>query len=228
MPHTQSRYQQDLGFSDGVVLFGPRQIIPSVAATGLPPTTETILTRNAAGDISYNQIASQAVLYDVNMGAGQLFRTGFGEDLQEQFGGAGIPASAQFQGRPDTIGAMAQLQEITPRTALKIKGIQINSIAVIELISGAALTAHTCRLDKTLFANNVAASITSIIASGANGLPTATQANPYVTEIPLAANQQIYRISDLSEYWLEIAATTQGGGTYRLYAVRMKVTFNFN
>lgn len=219
MPHTQSRYQADLGFTDGVILFGPNQIFP---------TGTTVLTRNAAGDISFNQAASQAVTYSLNLGDGQLFRTGFGEDLQEQFGGSGIPASAQFQGRPDTIGAMAALQELTPRTALKIKGIQINSIAVVELIAGAALTVHTCRLDKTVFANNVANAITAILASAANGLPTATQANPYVTEVALAAGQQIYRISDLSEYNFEVATTTQGGGTYRLYAVRMKVTFNFN
>lgn len=222
MPHTASRFQQDLGFTDGVILFGPRQF----SSLG---TDASVETRNAAGDISLNNGASESAINVLNLGDGQLFRTGFGEDLQEQFGGSGIAASAAFQGRPDTIAGMASLQQITPRTAFKIKGMTLDSIAIVELITGAALTAHTCRVDKTAFANNVANAITSILASGANGLPTATQVNPYVTEIALpTSNPPLYRISDLSEYNLEIAATTQVGGAYRLYAVRVKVTFNFN
>ena len=219
MPHTQSRYMQDLGFTDGIVMFGPQEILPFGTTT---------LTRNAAGDISYNQGASQTVQYAINLADGQLMRSGFFEDLQEQFGGSGIPASAQFQGRPDTLGAMSALQQLTPRTALKIKGLLIQSVAVVYRIDTNPLTAHTARLDKTVFANNVAPAITSVLASGANGLATAAQANPYVTEIPLAAGQQIYRITDLSEYLFEISAQTPAGGAYRLYAVRMKVTFNFN
>lgn len=221
MPHTASRFQQDLGFTDGVILFSPKDAYDFGADAGA-------LTQNAVGDNSLNWGASKAIKLDFNLGDGQLFRTGFGEDLQEQFGGSGIAASAAYQGRPDTLGAMANLQQITPRTALKIKGLLIQSVAVVELITGADLTAHTCRLDKTVFANNVANSISSVLATGANGLPTATQANPYVTEIPLAAAQQIYRITDLSQYWFELVAATQAGGAYRFYAVRMKVTFNFN
>ncbi len=223
MPHTQSRYQQDLGFTDGLLVLSDFAIVPT--GTGAP----TVPTRNGVGDISWNIGAAVGPInYSMNLANGRLFRSGFGEDLQEQFGGAGIPASAQFQGRPDTIGAMSALQQITPRTALKLKGIQINSINLIYLITGAALTTHTCRLDKSAFANNVALASTSVLASAANGLQTAIQANPYCTEIAMPASFQVYQISDLSEYWFEVTATTQAAGAYRLYGARAKVTFNFN
>jgi hypothetical protein len=120
------------------------------------------------------------------------------------------------------------VQQLLPRTAFIPKGFQINSINVIYLVTGAALTGHTCRLDKSAFANNVALASTNVLTSGANGLATATQANPYCTEIAMPAAFQAYQVSDLSEYWFEVSATTQAAGAYRLYGLRAKVTFNFN
>lgn len=215
MPHTASRYQQDLGFEDGMLMFTPSLVNVSGTATK---------TRNAAGDWSLNQAASLTVNYGVNLADAVVYRFGFGEDLQEQFGGSGIAGSAGPQGRPPFTGAT----QLTPRTADKLKGIKIGSVSVIYLITGAALLAHTCRLDKTVHANNVANAITPIIASGANGLATATQANPYVTLVSLAANQFIYRVSSLSSYFFEISAQTNAGGAYRLYGIQMFCEFNFN
>lgn len=221
MPHTQSRYQQDLGFTDGYV-FIPA---PDYISTGAAAT----LTKNAVGDISWNVAASLAAVFDVHVSDGQVTRTGFGEDLQEQFGGTGIPGSAQPQVyRPDVIPGMSTAQQIQPRTALKTKGFKPLSLKVIYLITGAALTLHTIRVDKTVYANNVANAITPVIANGANGLATAVQANPYVTTIAFPANQQVYQISDLSQLWIEIAATTQVAGAYRLYGTEMTIEFNFN
>lgn len=222
MPHTQSRYQQDLGFTDSYI-FIPA---PDFIQTGAGVAT---LTKNAVGDFSWNVGAAQVTVFDVHVTDGQIIRTGFGEDLQEQFGGTGIPASAQPQFyRPDVLGAMNTGQQLQPRTALKAKGIKPISLKVVYFISGAALTLHTVRVDKTVFANNVANAITSIIPNGANGLATATQANPYVTTVPFSAAQQIYQITDLSELWVEIAATTQVGGSYRLYGVELTTEYNFN
>jgi hypothetical protein len=221
MPHTESRYQQDLGFTDAY-FFIPA---PDFISTGAAAT----LTKNAVGDISWNVAASLAAVFDVHVTDGQLTRTGFGEDLQENFGGTGIPASAQPQFyRPDVIGAMNTAQQLQPRTALKVKGFKPLSLKVVYLITGAALTLHTIRVDKTIYANNVANAITSVIANGANGLATATQANPYVTAIAFPAAQQVYNISDLSQLWIEIASTTQIAGAYRLYGVEFTVEFNYN
>lgn len=215
MPHTASRYQQDLGFTDGVILFTPALINISGTAT---------ITRNVAGDWSINQAASLTVRYGMNLADGLIYRTGFGEDLQEQFGGTGIAGSAGPQGRPPFTGSTP----ITPRTALKVKGIKLLSFGVIYLIGGAALTTHTTRVDKTVHANNVANAITAVLATGANGLQTAIQANPYVTEVALSAGEQVYRISDLSSYWLEVEAVSAAAGSYRMYGVRVKVEFNHN
>jgi len=156
-------------------------------------------------------------------------RTGFGEDLQEQFGGTGIAASAQPQiYRPDVIPAMSAAQQLQPRTALKAKGIKPLALKLRYLITGAALTTHTCRVDKTVFANNAAVSVTSVIASSANGLATATQANPYVTTINFPSSAQTYMVTDNAELWFEVTVTTAAGGAYRLYGAEFLFEYNFN
>lgn len=225
MPHTSSRFQQDLGFSDGIAYTTALSMVPAGAGapTGFP-------TRNGAADFSWNVgAATGPVTFSAAVEDGQIFRTGFGEDTQNQFGGTGIPASAQPQPyRPDVIPAMGNLQQITPRTALKKKGIKPLSIKVVELITGAALTTHNIRMDSITHVNNVANTITSVLANGANGLPTATQANPYVTVIPFPVAQQVYQITDLTTLWVELTVTTAGGGAYRLYSVEITFEFNYN
>lgn len=223
MPHTQSRYQQDLGFTDGVILISPARFVQ------LPVVSGT-LTRNGPADFSWNMGAGVGPSnFSVDLLDGEMIRTGFGEDLQEQFGGTGIPASAQPQVyRPDIIPAMGALQQLTPRTALKVKGIKLLSLKLSYLITGAALTTHTCRIDQVVYGNNLANTVTSVLASGANGLQTVTQANPYVTTIALAGAQQIYRITDLAHLWFEVVVTTQGGGAYRLNSLEVAAEFNLN
>src|SRR5229473_5306794 len=104
MPHTSSRYQQDLGFTDGRVFLGIGDLVNN--ANG-------VVTRNNPGDWSFNQAASLAGIYAANLTNALIRRTGFGEDLQEQFGGTGIPASAQPQFyRPDVIGSMSTGQQL--------------------------------------------------------------------------------------------------------------------
>ena len=91
MPHTKSRYMQDLAFSDARIRLAPSQ---ELLAFG----TAT-LTRTAAGNINFAQGASLTNQYTANMTSVLIRRTGFFEDLQEQFGGLGIPPSAEYQGR---------------------------------------------------------------------------------------------------------------------------------
>lgn len=222
MPHTASRYQQDLGFTDGKIFCGPGDIVWDVAA-------QAAVSRVAAGQWSIAHVAAaNTTNFAVNVSQAILRRLGFGEDLQEQFGGTGIPASAGPQGRPDTFGAMSALQEITPRTALKVKGYKLLSFDVIYTIATLALNAHTCRVDQTVYVNNVAAATTAILASGANGLATATQANPYVTTVAIPTNQQIYRILNDTAVWIEVAANAQATTAYALVGIDVTVEFNFN
>ena len=134
---------QDLAFSDARIRLSPSQ---ELLAFG----TAT-LTRTAAGNINFAQGASLTNQYTANVASALIRRTGFFEDLQEQFGGLGIPASAEYQGRPDTLGSMALGQPITPRTAFKIKGYQLNSFDVIYSVGTNPLTAITCQVNLTTF-----------------------------------------------------------------------------
>ena len=223
MAHTEGRYQQDLGFSDGRIFFGPGDLNVIVSGGTAP------LTRNAAGDISYNLANSSTVVFLANVTQQILRRTGFSEDLQEQFGGTGIAGSAQPSPyRPDLIGAMNTGQQLQPRTAFKLKGFRLLSMDVIYSIAGAVATTNTIRVDQTLFVNNTANAITAVLANGANGLATATQANPYVTNVPLAAGQQIYRITADQQLWIELNVATGASGTYKLYGLDCLVEYNFN
>jgi hypothetical protein len=226
MPHTQSRYQQDLGFTDGRIFIGPGDIAVDVVAQ----VSAVSGTRNAAGDWSINHVAAaNTTNYAFNLTNVILRRSGFGEDIQEQFGGTGIPGSAQVQVyRPDVIPSMNTAQQLQPRTALKVKGIKLLSFDVIYLITTANLVAHTCRVDQTVFVNNVAKAITSLLASGANGLQTATQANPYVTNVALAAAAQIYRTGVDTQVWVEISSQTAATSVYQLYGVDCLVEYNYN
>jgi hypothetical protein len=221
MPRTRGRYMQDLGLTDGIFFFGIEDIIGLAAA-------DCVQTRNAAGDYSINVAATKTVTLALQLGK-LLQRTGMALDTQLNFGSMANQASydpdASPQGR---YGTSFTGNPVTPRTTFLQKGIKINGFKVIYLISGAALLAHTCRVDKIVHANNVANAITTPLASAANGLATATQVNPYVTTVNLAAAEQIYRIADLSQLIFEVGAQTQGGGTYRMYGIEVLAEFNYN
>jgi hypothetical protein len=220
MPHTQSRYQMDLGFTDGRLMAGPGDIVFSGT---------TALTRNAAGDWSINQGVGQTVQYAVNVNTVLMRRTGFFEDLQEQFGGSVVPGSAQPQNyRPDVIGAMAAAQQLQPRTAFKIKGYKLNSFDVIYQANAADLTSINVRVDQDAVVDNVAIGPTAVLANGANGLIVTNRANRRVINVALPANQQIYRNLADTSLWIELAAVTPGGGTFRLYGIDLLMEFNFN
>jgi len=223
MPHTESRYQQDLGFTDGKI----RGTAGDLVFTG----ATLAASRVAAGQwgIVLGTPAAQANTFALNVTNQILRKSGFGEDLQEQFGGTGIPASAQAQFyRPDVIGSMNTGQQLQPRTALKTKGFKLLSFDVIYLITTLAATSSTCRVDLCQFSNNVAPAVSSILASAANGLQTATQANPYVTNVPLAANQQIYRTLTDSDLWIEVVITGAATTNLTFYGIDCYVEYNFN
>jgi hypothetical protein len=219
MPHTQSRYMQDLGFTDGKIRAVPSQ---EVIAFGT-----TVLTRTAAGNINYAQAASQAVTYDVNLTTLLSRRLGFFEDIQEQFGGAGIAGSAQVRNyRPDQIGSMNTAQQLQPRTAFKTKGFRFVSYDVIYQITTNPLSVHTTRVDQTTYPVAAAPLITSVLASGANGLATAAGANIITTTVTPAV--QPYITLNDADLWLELAVTTPAGGSYTLWGFDVAYEFNYN
>lgn len=222
MPHTKSRFMQDLGFNDVRIRANAGDLV-FIGAT-------LAISRVAAGQwaVVLGTPAAQANTFAVNVTQLLARRLGFFEDIQEQFGGAGIPGSAEYQGRPDTLGAMNTGQEITPRTAFKVKGFKILSFDAIYSLGVANATAHTCRVDQTLFVDNVAAATTAVLASGANGLATAFRANPYVTNVPLAAAQQIYRINADQDVWIEDVITGAATTTVTFWGFDINLEINYN
>lgn len=223
MSHSESRYQMDLGFTDGRVFMGPGDVV-AVGSVAAP-----VLTRTAAGDWSLNRTAAGAETINIagNLTQAILRRTGFFEDLQEQFGGSGIPGSAQPQNyRPDVLGAMSAGQQLQPRTALKLKGFKLLSIDAIFRETVVALTTNTIRADQTLFVNNVAPAITAVLAPAA--IATAAQANPYVINTPLLLANQIYRVTADQEIWIELTSVMANTGVLAFYGFDCLVEFNFN
>jgi hypothetical protein len=224
MPHTKSRYQQDLPFTDG-------RLFASVGDMAYYSTAGTLsqLRVNPA-DYSIHAANTTTGFVAVNLTSLIIRRLGFFEDLQEQFGGAGIPGSAEYQGRPDTLGSMATGQPITPRTAFKIKGFQINSFDVVYTVSSANMTALTCRVDTIQYLNGVAVpAATSVLASGVNGLVTTFSANLNVVTVAIPApyNSQFWNLAD-QVVTIELGLQTPGGGTFDIRGFDCALTYNFN
>jgi hypothetical protein len=231
MPHTQSRYQQDLGFTDGRVRIGPGDLVFTGA--------NLAISRVAAGQwgVVLGTPAAQANTFAANLTQAIMRRTGFFEDTQQQFGPANpnsptataIAGSAQVRYyRPDVIPAMNTGQQLQPRSAFKAKGFKIRSIDAVYSLGVANATAHTMRVDQTVFVNNVAPAITSLLASGANGLATATQAQPYVTNVPIVTTPDQYIILPDTDVWIEEVITGAGTTTVTFYGWDVAFDFNWN
>lgn len=213
---------QDLGFTDGKIFCEPSQEIMAFGTF--------TLTRNAVGNYVYAQGSSLTNQYVVNLSNAIARRLGFFEDLQENFGsqsGTGIAGSAQTRTyRPDQIGSMSAGQQLQPRTAFKTKGFRLISLDVIYNVGTLALTSINNTLVQTVFANNVAPAVTTLLASGANGLSTAVQANPYVTTI-VFPTQTYFTLNDASVYF-EIVPITPATSTFNLWGFDVAYEFNYN
>jgi hypothetical protein len=220
MPHTKSRYQQDLGFTDARIFAGAGDL--AFATTGGTLT----LTRVAAGDWSIRAANSTTGFIAINVTNATLRRLGFFEDLQEQFGGTGIAGSAEYQGRPDTIPSMATGQQITPRTAFKVKGIKLNSFDVIYTVSSANMTALTCRVDQVQYQEDIAIATTVVLASGVNGLDLTFDANPVAQNVAIPL--PVYSNLADQALWIEVGLQTAGGGTMDFRGFDLSIEYNFN
>jgi hypothetical protein len=119
------------------------------------------------------------------------------------------------------------ITSLTPVTAPRPKGLGIRALYPIYSIAGAALTLNTIGLTKTVFSPNAAPVVTNLLADAANGLATATNAQPYLTPINFASPISM-QTSKYAQYTIEWDVTTAGGGTAQLFGVFMDVNFNYN
>lgn len=225
MSRTNSRIESSQPNTDALIYISAYDLMTSFAAA-----TDAVLTRNAAGDWAYNQIASKTNIYAIPFGQ-ILARLGLAPDVQEQFGTAlgvagpsavantGYPGAVE--GRPPFTGAT----HLNPQTGFKAKGMNLLDVVFHYQITTNPLTAHTCRVDKCVYANNVANAITAVLATGANGLATAAQANPYSTKVVVNAG---FNVTDQSYLIVEQSVQTPAGGTFRNYGMTVHVSFNYN
>lgn len=163
--------------------------------------TNSVLTRNAAGDLSANTGASLAAV--ISMPLTGLIRR--------------IPALLIGLNNDGTNPVVGDLPVA--------KGIKITDITVHYQVTGAALTQNTIRMDRIKFVNNVANAITPVLANATNGLQTAIQANPYTTKVPIVDTFDTFDNDDLV---LELAPTTQAAGAYRFYGCTIHFSFNLD
>ncbi len=119
------------------------------------------------------------------------------------------------------------VNSLVPVTAPRPKGLAVRAIYPVYSVAGAALTTNTIGLTKTVFANITAPTVTSLITNGANGLATATNAQPYITPINLAV-PAVMQVTKFAEFVIEWDVTTASGGTAELFGVFIDFDFNYN
>lgn len=100
------------------------------------------------------------------------------------------------------------------------RGFKLASIDVVYSIGTLALDAHTLVLDKIAYANNVAVAVTSVPLTGS--LSTATQANPYLTNI--AVTTPAFNNTDNSKYVLELTVNAAATSAYDYYGLNLRFT----
>ena len=155
---------------------------------------------------------------------------------QRQFGtAAGVPGPSAVAGTsgplalpgtfPPQVGSTMATIAGSSSGAVK-KGVQVNSVDVIYTVAGLALALAQIGLTSTVFANNVAPTVTSLITLGANGLPTAIQANPYDTNV--AVGTPVFVTTKDTEILLNVKLTAGATGTALFYGVNLNCSFNFN
>lgn len=134
---------------------------------------------------------------------------------------AGISGAAPYAG-----GGTAPPGFMTPVTA-RPKGIALKALYPVYAIAGAAASLNTIGITKTVFANNAAPVVTNVLANAANGLATATQAQPYLTPINFST-PVTFQTTKYAEYSIEWDVTTPGGGTAQLFGIFLDLAYNFN
>lgn len=109
--------------------------------------------------------------------------------------------------------------DVTPaiRTAAS-KGFRLDSFDYIYAINDDTLDAHSVVLDRIEYADNVAVSVNSVPVTGS--LATATQANPYVTNISVDS-PAFDNVAD-SKYVIEITANNSATSEYDFIGVMLR------
>lgn len=108
--------------------------------------------------------------------------------------------------------------DITPAIrAAASKGFRLDSFDLIYGIATDPLDAHAVTLDRIEYANNVAVSVNTVAITGV--LATATQANPYVTNV--AVDTPAFDVTADSKYIIEVTANNSATSVYDYYGIML-------
>lgn len=111
--------------------------------------------------------------------------------------------------------------DITPAIrAAAGRGFRLASIDVVYSIATLALDAHSIVLDHIAYANNVAVAVTSVPLTGS--LATATQANPYLTNIVVTT--PAFDVTANSKYVAELTVNAAATSDYDFYGLNLHFT----
>ena len=237
MGFTEGRWEQGSSSGDLQFFVGAEAFIDTSA--------HAVAATQGAGLFDFTIAASLASTFFANLGP--YLRTGIYATPafdQEEFGtAAGTPGPSTVANTNGPLGLPAGFPPIAEANLTTIagsingtgtgiqrgplaKGMQIDSIDVIYTATGAALTTATVGLTKTVFVNNTAPAVTNLIALGANGLPTAIQAQPYLTNVAVPVPAMI--TSADAEIVANVNLTTQAGGSAIFYGIVVHAHYNYN
>lgn len=216
----------------GLITYGAPGV--SALSGGVAVTTQSILTRNAAGDISWNQIASQTVIYATTIadlkrpyftfpafpGQGTVLVT---NEFQEAYGASGV-AGAPGPGNPFSGGTNLSFSE-TPGTPW---GLSVIDVFAIYSVGTNPLTTATVTLTRQRYAEGVATA--QDILLNASAIATAATASATTTHVSKATLAQplTFEANDNSDLVVEVSLQTPAGGTARLYALGIHCAIEFS
>lgn len=122
----------------------------------------------------------------------------------------------------ETISVHCNLSSWTQRLATS-KGVRIDSFSIVQQITVAALTTNTFNAaSQVVYSNNVANAVTACCGSITITMPTATQANPYVTAGTVGT--PVFQTTAAAAWNLDWTAVLQNTGVYRVYGVIVNYT----
>lgn len=229
MPGTDGMWSQDTPNTDMEIFVGASEFkdIAGLASisSGNPGDLKLTLTTGQAGNLMADVTAA-------------IKRTGvYGNPAiqQQQFGtAASLPGPTAVSGTSDPEGIRSyppyktsQLATLVgPVAGPVVKGIQINSVDTIFQLAAGSLTTAQLALSNTSFTDNTAAAtVATLIAGGANNLPTASRANLYRFTLPVGT--PAFTVISGSETLINLKFTPSGGSLV-FYGCVLKCSFNFN
>ena len=228
MPRFQKRVSCDVGYPDGKIPF---------ALTDMIATTGTLTTGYSASGANAGLYgtSTSALVIQIPL-ASLVYKSGAQDDLQEQFGGgtttligaqglAAPPNSfttpAGVSGPPPFTG----VTQLTPVTAARPKGIQVNSITFNYSIITNAATVNQVQVLEFDYSNGVAPVVTTLLANGTNGMQTAAATNPYSTTVNITTPAYL---TNQNKQVIVQWSLTPGAGGANIYGITANVTYNFN